>query len=230
MAVLAEMDAEEFEGQITFLGRVARSTDPFVREAAELGRRRLIVKYGFDPSQPRDVAGQWTTEGSGDSGTRTTITPSTADRERQARDNAEARAAASIADQKDRAAADAAVRAAEPKAPKGATAAAVKAAKAKYGIPSPSKLKRLPAAQQSAAAEILDATRDLVRLRDRQAKLQARAAAITKELQDHTHRPKTLARLRQRLDTTRDNLAAVAKDMDDAQARLNAGRRKWAGK
>lgn len=210
---------------LLFLDRLARSGDPVTREAVELARLRVIHKYGFDPSQPRDITGQWSA-----GGTTTTVTPSRADAQRQREANAEAAATGRLADARDSAAADAAIRAATPETPKGATQAAVDAAKKKYGIPSPSKLKRLSAARQAAAKEILDATRDLVRLQQRQAKLQARLDAIRRELGKEGRRPKTVARLNARLAATKADLEQVAKDAAGAQSRLAAGRRAWSGK
>lgn len=199
----------------------------------------------WDPTQPRDVTGQWTAGGSsgkpagsgggGGGGSRRTPPPPPRVN-RPATDQAEAAAqgrqtlARNAADQANALAAAQSRVGAAGKGGKANTSAAAKAARGAYGIPSGKKFSRLPKDQQDAAAHILAATRTLATLKVAQAAAANQVAAAQKELSAKGLTDKQRAALERTLGKAQARQKLLAAQHTAAQGELNAARKKWHGK
>jgi hypothetical protein len=182
--------------------------------------------HKWDPSEPRSPLGEWTTGPGGD--TTTTVTPSRAQAGAARQANRDAVASANAADQRELAAVQGRLaKTGQPTSQKGVQAKAVADARKKDGIPTGKAFKRLSPARKAAAAQILAATRALVRLRAYQARVQARIQALSAELSDHDLRPKTRSWLQARQVRATAVLATIAEHMTSAQHDLAAGRKAW---
>lgn len=250
--------ADGLADEVAHLTILVKSTDPVLRTLAQDALDKLLLK--FNPAEPRLVTGEWTAGGGGSgSGGRVQQKPATsqqpgreqrraqAARDQQANRETRQRAAESAAADRQAAASAAAagrradsaqladVRAqvsagSKTSTPKGASSAAVTQARKDLGIPSGKKLKRLSAAKQHAAAQILDATRRVVAAHAKQAKAQARVEAIRRALGAKNLRPKTRAWLDGQLAKATANLNTIAGQIRSAQSDLAAGKKAWRGR
>lgn len=191
---------------------------------------RWVAKFGFDPTEPRGVTGQWTSGGGSGGSTHVTTSPGAYQRGQAAARQRQAQAAQSSQDARDYAAAQNRIANRQrPAQPKGASAQAVATARAQYKIPSGKKFKALPAAKQKAATQILDATRQLSSLSGQKSSLDAQAEAIGKEMAGHINEP-TRKKLQAQLDRVSLRQKALEGQIGSAQAALAAGKKAWRGK
>jgi hypothetical protein len=214
VAVLTEVDQAEY---IAYLQVLTKSANPTTAEQAH----DTLLKYGFNPAEPRGVGGKWT------SGSNTTTTSETSQRRSKEQRQQQAQSRYDDAVQGGEvagrlAAADAA------HSGYANSKAARDAARKKYGIPN--SLRHMSAKRQAAAAAILRIAVTMAHLKARQAKLAARVAAIDAEdhranATGHTHA--TLARRRA---TAVAALGALNERISAEQKALSAAVGAWGHK
>lgn len=224
---LDDMDEEQASLSMADVGKLVKHLGEILGPA---GKSVVadVVKWGFDPTEPRSTGGRWTA--GSDSGVTVTTKPSkqqlAQQAARQRQDAAAARTAGRQKDAAELADVQARLTAATSGKQKSTVSAAVAAQRKALGIPSGKKFNALSPAAKAAAQQVLAATKAIAQADAATAKQNALIAALNKELQaggrDHTTQW-----LKQRLATAQAKLTNLAAQRKTASDQLAAGRKAW---
>lgn len=219
----------ESEQQIAFLLRLTQSPN---RHQAEQARAELL-KWGFNPAEPRTAGGEWTAGGSRGSTSRTQQRAARdrarEERRRRSEENAantEARSQLRTLDDADQAAADYARL--HPGRQKKGGRSPVAEARRRYGIPS--NIGRMGGKRGQAGRDLLAATRELASIARRRETLNARISHIRQQLASASISPRAQSMLQARSQRTQQALSNLAREEEKAHAALSDAQKRWSRK